>query len=339
MQRWNTTDADPTALARCASAVVAPYTDEKREILSHAESAATRRMYASVWQSYTRWCDRRGRIQLPTDAESFTDYLTELARTRKIRTVLLHATVIATVNDRQGHPRPTHDPRVRVFMRGLRRAYGAPAAKKAALDPKQIAEMVAALDLETLAGLRDRALVLVGFACACRRTELAALDVSDLTVSSAGLSLRIRRSKTDQNGVGTTIGIPRAPVESVCPVVALESWLHASGIQDGAVFRSVNRHDQVCGRLTGEGIASAIKRSAEAAGIDPTKIGGHSLRSGFATSAARAGESERQIARQTRHKSMTVLREYIHEGSLFLDNPATGVLREVARASHRGNPL
>jgi len=172
-------------------------------------------------------------------------------------------------------------------------------------------------------GLRDRALLLVGFAAALRRSKLVGLDVEDLGFEQAGMVLTLRRSKTDQEGQGQTVAIPYGRHDSTCPVLAVKVWLDASGITAGPVFRAVDRHGNIAAaRLSDRAVANIVKRAAAAAGLDPADYAGHSLRSGMATAAARAGASERAIMDQTRHRSVAMVRRYIRRGQLFADNAA-----------------
>jgi site-specific recombinase XerD len=179
---------------------------------------------------------------------------------------------------------------------------------------------------DDLAGHRDRALLLIGFAGAFRRSELVALDVADATEGHEGLTVHLRRSKTDQEGQGRTVGIPFGANLATCPVRAWRAWIEASAITEGPVFRSVDRHGHIgTTRLTGQSVAHIVKRHAAMAGLDPEQIAGHSLRAGLATSAAAAGVPERVIANTTGHKGSAMLRRYIREGTLFGQNAAAAV--------------
>jgi len=191
-----------------------------------------------------------------------------------------------------------------------------------ALLTEDIQQMVAMLPA-TLHGMRDAALLLIGFAGAFRRSELVALDVDDLQLRSEGYLIRIRRSKTDQQGRGRWVGIPYGDHPTTCPVLALQRWLAASTITEGAVFRGVNRHGQLAStRLSKRAIADIVKRTAETGGLDPSRYSGHSLRSGHCTSAARAGVPERIIMQQTGHRSERMVRHYIQQSSVFTENSA-----------------
>ena len=189
--------------------------------------------------------------------------------------------------------------------------------------------MVAHLPEGRLLSTRDRALLLLGFAGAMRRSELVGLDVTDISENEDGLVVRIRWSKTDQEGQGEKVGIPYGSHRETCPVRSVKAWLRDSGITEGALFRAVNRHGQMQpDRLGDRTVARVVKRALVAAGKDQETVGnfsGHSLRAGLATAAAIAGVSERVIQGQTRHKSLLVLRRYIRDGSLFRENAAAKV--------------
>ena len=182
-----------------------------------------------------------------------------------------------------------------------------------------------ALAPESLAGLRDRALLLLGFAGAFRRSELVALDVADIAETKAGLLVTIRHSKTDQEGEGVTIAIARGDV--ACPVRALLEWLNAAGIRAGPIFRPVNKAGTVAAkRLTDRSVANIVKAYAERAGFDASLFSGHSLRSGFLTSAAAKGASIFKMMDVSRHKSVDTLRGYVRDAELFKDHAGAGLL-------------
>ena len=174
-----------------------------------------------------------------------------------------------------------------------------------------------------LIGIRDRALLLVGYAGGFRRSELAGLDVEDVTETADGLVLRVRRSKTDPEGKGSSVALPYGSAAATCPVRSYRAWIAAASLTLGPAFRAVDRHGRVAaGRLDAGSIARVVKRAAAAAGLDPARYAGHSLRAGFATQAFLNGVAEVSIMRQTRHKSLNTLRKYIRDRSLFRDNPA-----------------
>ena len=184
---------------------------------------------------------------------------------------------------------------------------------------------MAAASPDTLAGKRNRALILLGFAGAFRRSELVALEVADIEETDAGLRVTIRQSKTDQDGEGATIAIARGTV--ACPVRALRAWLDAAGIESGALFRSVNKAGGVAtARLTDRSVANIVKSMAGTVGLDAGTFSGHSLRSGFLTSAAANGASIFKMMDVSRHKSVDTLRGYVRDAELFRDHAGTGLL-------------
>ncbi len=213
---------------------------------------------------------------------------------------------------------------VRATMRGIRRVHGAAQRQARPLLREDLFVVLRAMG-DRLKDLRDRALLLIGFAGGLRRSELAAVDLKDIERVREGIILTIRRSKTDQDGVGRRIGIPFGRTIH-CPVRALEDWLNAAWIEDGPVFRPVDRHGRVSiGRLSGEAVSLIVRERMAAAGFDPAGYSGHSLRAGFATSATRAGVSTFKIRQQTGHASDAMLSRYVRDGELFLGN-ALGVL-------------
>jgi integrase len=176
-----------------------------------------------------------------------------------------------------------------------------------------------------LVGTRDRALLLLGFAGALRRSELVALEVADARLTREGLEVTIRRSKTDQEGEGQKVGIPRGEHKDTCPVRAYSAWLEEAGIPEGRVFRSVSRHGAINGTMSDRAVALVVKRAALRVGVEAGNLAGHSLRAGLVTAAAAAGVAERAIMNQTRHRSIAVMRSYIRDGSIFRDNAAAAV--------------
>jgi integrase len=199
----------------------------------------------------------------------------------------------------------------------------APAKKMPATAERIVA--MAPVTSERLSSLRDRALLLLGFAGAFRRSELCGLDIEDIEQAAEGLRVTIRHSKTDQEGRGTVIAIPWGTV--ACPVKALKAWIEVAGITTGPVFCPIAKGGRLqnC-RLTDRSVAKIVKVHAARAGLDPAKFAGHSLRSGFLTSAAARGASIFKMADQSRHKSMDTLRGYVRDAELFKDHAGKGLL-------------
>lgn len=289
-----------------------------------AKSDNTLRAYRSDWADFSGWCERHGLPALPATDATVSAYLTEQAETHSTSTLQRRISSISQAHKAAGHPSPTRG-RVATVWQGIRRAKGTAQKGKAPARTQEVRAMVAACG-DGLLGARDRALLLLGFAGAFRRSELVGLQVADLDFGADGLTVTLRRSKTDQEGAGQKVGIPYGSHPQTCPVRGLQAWLQAADITAGPVFRSVDRHGNVrLAALTGQSVALVVKKCAEAAGLDPAKFAGHSLRAGLATAAAEAGVSERIIAAQTRHRSLPMLRRYIREGNLFRENAAAEV--------------
>ena len=296
--------------------------DEARRYLSASRSANTERAYRSDWRGFTNWCTTHGLTSLPAEPTTVVLYLTDMARTAKTATIQRRLSSISVAHQAAGLATPTADILVRSAWSGIRRTNGTAQTAKTALLTDHIRAMIATLP-DNLLGIRDACLLLLGFSSAMRRSELVALDVADVADTNDGLIVTVRKSKTDQEGGGREIGIPYGANPTTCPVRVLRAWLEASRIEDGPLFRPINRHGQLGGkRLSGQAVALVVKRTAEAAGLDPNLVAGHSLRSGMATSAARAGATEAEIMNQTGHRSLPVLRRYIRRGSLFTGNAA-----------------
>jgi integrase len=212
-------------------------------------------------------------------------------------------------------------------MRGIRRAWKRPIAQKAPAVHEEIRKIMDAVEPQTLKGLRDRALLLLGFADAFRRSELVALDVEHVTERSEGLEELIASSKTDQEGEGQIVAIPRVEQSPYCPVQAVSDWLVTAEISSGAVFRSTHRGDTVSSaRLHTQSVALIVKALAGKVDLEASRYAGHSSRSGFLTSAARNRASIFKMADQSRHKSLDVLREYGRNEERFEDHAAEGLL-------------
>ena len=298
---------------------------EARDYLAASRSESTDRSYRTGWAHFTGWTGAHGVTSLPATAESVALYVTDLARTAKPATIDARLAAISAAHRAAGHESPTKAEPVRLVRRGVRRTVGTAQRQVRPVSVVDLRAMMNGLG-DDLAGHRDHALLLLGFAGALRRSELVGLDVSDVAEGPDGLTLTLRRSKTDPEGAGRTVGVPRGAHEATDPVQSWQTWLKVSGITEGAVFRPINRHGRLSpNRLTAQSVAAVVKRHAVGAGIDPEQVAGHSLRAGLATAAAAAGVSERAIAATTGHKGTAMLRRYIREGSLFRENAAAAV--------------
>jgi site-specific recombinase XerD len=309
----------------------APLPLPAREVATAAEYAraekaeATRRAYRTDFEIFRAWCAERGASALPAPPEAVAAFLAhEAERGVRPSTIGRRVAAIRYAHKLAGLPLPTDDERVRATMRGIRRSLGTARTKK---TPATVARIIAMapIALERAADIRDRALLLFGFASAMRRSELAALDFEDIEETADGLRVTIRRSKTDQEGQGAVIAIPRGTI--ACPVAALKAWLEAAAISKGPVFRPIAKGERIQGaRLTDRSIAAIVKAHAARVGLDPAAFAGHSLRSGFLTSAAARGASIFKMADQSRHKSMDTLRGYVRDAEVFKDHAGAGLL-------------
>ncbi len=292
-----------------------------------ARAGSTRRAYEHDWKQFRIWCEQHRLDPLPASTEAVILYATDLTKnqTRKLNTLQRRLAAMSQMHQQMGFEPPTRAWAVKQFLAGLRRELGVAPHRKRPLLADDLRQIVAEIP-DTLLGKRDRALLLLGFAGAFRRSELVALNGEDLETTRDGWIVRIRKSKTDQQGEGRAVGIPRGAEASTCPVEALSIWRTVAPIESGSVFRRVNRHAQVLPeRLSAEGVALVVKRYVEQLGFDPSAFAGHSLRAGLATSAAAAGKSERAIMNQTGHRNLNTVRRYIREGNLFRENAADGI--------------
>jgi len=295
---------------------------EARGFLENAVPENTLRAHESDWRDFVKWCGRRNLSPLPARPQTIGLYLTARARVHKTSTLRRRLVTIRKVHTARGHADPMNELTLRTLWRGIVRTKGERVKKKAATLTEDIREMVRAQP-PTLAGLRNRALILFGFAGSMRRSEIVALDVEDLELVEEGFLVLLRRSKTDQTGQGEFIAIPYGEHVETCPVRTMKEWLSTTRIVEGSIFRKVNRHGRLEGeRLGASTVAFLIKDAVARIGKDPASFAGHSLRRGLITSASQAGVSEHVIQKQSRHKSIKVLREYIDHANLFRENAA-----------------
>jgi site-specific recombinase XerD len=316
-----------TGAAIAPSPSLGPSLDQVREYIRASKAENTLRGYQSDWRAFCAWCETRALCPMPATAETVAAFIAACAGHLKVGSVQRRLNAIAEAHKAMGLESPTHNATVRNTMKGIRRTKGVAPAQKTAALTADIRTMVDAADGGTI-GARDRALILLGFAGAFRRSELVGLDVDDCAFGKDGLTVTLRRSKTDQAGAGRKIGIPYGSNPETCPVRTMQAWIEQAALSGGPgsagpVFRSINRHGQVQpGRLSGIDVARVVKKLAQRAGLDAAKYAGHSLRAGHATSAAIAGASERSIMNQTGHRSVQMVRRYIRDGSLFRENSA-----------------
>ncbi|MCK9922059.1 tyrosine-type recombinase/integrase [Frankia sp. AgPm24] len=292
-----------------------------------SRAASTWRAYDADLRHFHAWCAQQpvALVAVPAQPSTVAAYLVALADGGyKPSTIRRRLAAISVGHQLAGAPSPTGAPQVSAVWDGIRRTHGMRPTRKTALDTDLLARVVATFGDDDPADVRDRALLLVGFAGCLRRAELVGLDVTDLDETPDGLIVDVRRSKTDQDGAGALVGITYGSHRATCPVRAWAAWARLAALTDGPAFRGINRHGHIgATRLHPGSVARIVQRRVAAAGLDATDFAGHSLRSGFATAAARAGVNDRSIMRQGRWRSAASLDAYVRPGRLFdRDNPS-----------------
>jgi integrase len=286
--------------------------------------------YASDWHAFVRWCEQVGRSALPASPDTLTLYVTWLLveSGRKCSTAQRHVASVAHFHRNALLPSPAGQ-EVRAVLSSVRRTRRERPAGKTALAADDLVRVAGACNCATNLGTRDRAIVVLGFASSLRRSELAALLLSDVTFDDRGLVVLVRKSKTDQDGAGRLLGVWPGERALTDPVRVLGAWIDRRGPWEGPLFPAIpNRFDHVSRRpVSGEAVNEAIKRAIARAGIDPASYGAHSLRAGAITASADAGRSDQEIMNFSGHISAKVMRGYIRRARVFSGrNPLAGVL-------------
>ncbi|MBO1077789.1 tyrosine-type recombinase/integrase [Roseomonas haemaphysalidis] len=291
---------------------------------SQALSDNTRRAYDSDWRAFTAWCAAGGIVPLPAAPVVVAGHLASLAKTLGRSGLRRRLAAIAHRHRAAGHPWEARHPAIAATMRGILAAHGKPARPAAALTSVEVKRLLAACGTDT-AGGRDRALLLLGFAGALRRSELVAIDREHLRFTSEGMTVFIPRSKRDQEGEGATLGIPRGLNPLSCPVRAMEEWLKRTRIEWGAVFRRVSTGGALEDRLSPQGVWKILRRRAEMAKltVDETeRLSPHGLRAGFITEAYLKGALDEQVMHHARQKSIATTQGYRRRARITRDSPA-----------------
>ena len=299
-----------------------------KAFVAAAKAPATLKAYRNDWRDFESWCRTHQLPSLPSTPETVALYIADRASTLASGTITRRLTSITKAHQAAGYtdsPATIRHFAVGETLKGIRRTIGAAQHGKDPLLSADIRRIVAARR-EGLIGLRDSAIVLVGFAGGFRRSELALIHICDLKFSADGVVVSVRRSKTDQEGAGREVGLPFGSSTDTCPVRALRQWLDRAAITEGPVFRSVGRYGHVSRRgLHKDSIGKLLKRAAARAGMNVDPLGGHSLRAGCVTQAAMNGVREFIIMKQTGHKTVATLRRYIRSGEIFRENAAAGL--------------
>ena len=317
-------------------ATLSPFADLFDDVQESAQSSKadnSTRTYGSAWRMFTKFCEDRGVCALPADRQTVIAYLEWMATNdrrpdprkgregqflppSKVATLSLHRAAISHFHGLANFDNPVADKQSKEMMAGLKRklAKKRPAQTvtrpKTALSPDELRRLVGTLT-DDLRSKRDRALLLMGWAGAFRRSELVSLTVADVDTRGGKMTVTIRRSKTDQEGAGLYKSLPEMTDKAICPVAAYRAWVDAAGIHSGLIFRSIDRWGHTHnGQMDGHEVARIVKKACTAAGIDERRFAGHSLRSGFVTAATMAGANDGDIMEQTGHKSSVTLQRY-----------------------------
>lgn len=299
-------------------------------LLSKAENTID--AYESDWNDFVDWCQYNHESYFPTTPETIVNYINDLADYAKANTISRRISAISENYNASGSSdNPCVSALVKNALRGIRRFKGTFQQGKTPVlleDLESIFEAMKSIDEPPIRILRDKAILLIGFMGAFRRSEISALRVEDITFSPKGVEIFVGASKADQEGQGAIVAIPYIENAEFCAVRALKEWLRYSGIKSGPIFRGFTKNLSIRkSAISDKSIAEIVKKYVELIGLDPSLYGAHSLRHGFATTAASFGVEERNIMRQTRHHSVNMVRRYINEANMFVDNPISTIFK------------
>jgi integrase len=298
-----------------------------RELASRSKADETLRSYRTSWSQWCEFCELMGYQTLVGDAQAVVLFLAHLSRTKSLATVRTRLAAVATAHCIAGVPLNTKAGPIANVIEGFKREQGVKPLKQATpLLPDLLKRLLGVYSKDTAAHRRDKAILLIGFASALRRSEIVALDLADVDYVSQGVLLHLGRSKTDQQGKGELVAIHRGASSEFCAVTALERWIEIRGQKPGPLFARLYRGGGISAeRLRPQSVSIVVKRAALAGGLNPKTFSGHSLRAGLATSAALAGADLKDIMAQTRHRSHDIALRYIRRAEVWKDN-VTGLL-------------
>ena len=293
--------------------------------LQNSKANNTIRAYKSDFKDFGLFCSQNGFKALPSEPKIVSLYLTYLSTKEvKMSTLKRRLVSIGVIHKLKGYYLDTKHPSILENIMGIKRRKGSKQKGKKPLlinNLKQIINVIDEKKIDEIKKLRDRSIILIGFSGGFRRNEIVSLDYDDLDFVNEGLKITLKRSKTDQFGEGLVKGLPHFENSQYCPVISLRKWIKISKINSGALFRRFTKGSKLSeNRLSDQTVALLIKKYLNLAGIDSTNFSGHSLRSGFATSAAESGVEERSIMAMTGHKSTEMVRRYIKDANLFKNN-------------------
>ena len=293
--------------------------------LKNSKAKNTIRAYKSDFRDFGLFCAQNGFKSIPSEPKIVSLYLTKLSTIDvKMSTIKRRLVSIGIIHRLKGHYLDTKHPSIVENLMGIKRRKGSIQKGKKPLLINNLTKLINVIDnqnINEIKILRDRTIILIGFSGGFRRNEITSLDYEDLDFVKEGMKINIKRSKTDQFGEGSVKGLPYFDNKKYCPVISSQKWIKISNIRSGPLFRRFNKGLNLSeNRLTDQTVALLIKKYLNLSGIDSNNYSGHSLRSGFATSAAEAGAEERSIMAMTGHKSTEMVRRYIKDASLFKNN-------------------
>lgn len=291
--------------------------------LQKSKSANTLKSYASDWHDFLDWCEYHKVSDLPAEPETIVNYINDLADSARANTVSRRISAISENHIAAGFSgsNPAHAGIVRDAMKAIRREKGTFQHGKSPILLETLSLIADCFAEDDIVALRDKALLFLGFAGAFRRSELVAIKIEHLTFSTEGLLVFIPQSKGDQLGKGSQVAIPYAPDKKICAVHAVQQWILAAQIQSGPLFRPFKKNREMRDRhLSDKSVVLIVKKYVTMIGLSSADFSGHSLRRGFATSAAQHNIDALSIMNQTRHKSEKMVHRYIEQGNVFKDN-------------------
>ncbi len=313
--------AKSVPLTKIAINCTGPLDTASAKYVEASRAQSSLKAYASDFRHFLSWGG-----DVPCGPELVARYIAEHGEALAPASLERRLASISVAHAAKGLPSPTKSELVRSVLKGIRRTQGTAQKQAKPLMRDDLFAMLDAMTGSSPKDLRDRSLLLLGFAGGFRRSELVALDVEDFEQVRQGMVINLRKSKSDQEGQGRKIGVPLGRTRH-CPVKALEMWLQAAGISGGPIYRPVGKGGHIASpRLSGKAICHILRQRIAEAGMDPSGYSGHSLRSGFATSAAMAGVSSWKIRQQTGHASDAMLSRYVRDGQMFEGNAAGSLL-------------
>lgn len=298
---------------------------KSKKRLQNSKADNTLRAYESDWLDFSDWCLHSNLNTLPSEPETIINYINDLADHAKANTISRRITAISENHKAAGYSEinPCRSELVRNALDAIKREKGTMQRGKTPILLDDLKKITSSFNnIDDLVEIRDKALLLTGFMGAFRRSELVNIDIEDLSFTRDGVIILLAKSKGDQEGQGEQVAIPCNQNVNICAVRALKKWIDIAKLYSGPLFRPINRHKQIRKqRLSNQSVALIVKKYASLTGLNANDFAGHSLRRGFATSAAQYNVDERSIMQQTRHKSEKMVRRYIEEGNLFKNNP------------------